>query len=106
MTAVPTISIRVASEQDASALLRLAALDSADVPRGQILLAEEDRAVRAALPLDGGRPIADPFAPTTHLLALLELRAARLRGVTGAHGGRAHRGRPAGRARARRAVTS
>jgi hypothetical protein len=32
----------------------------------------------AALPLDGGRPLADPFTHTTDIVRMLELRAAQL----------------------------
>jgi hypothetical protein len=37
--------------------------------------------VLAALPLAGGKPIADPFFRTAELVGLLELRAAQLNGV-------------------------
>jgi hypothetical protein len=74
-----TISIRLATPGDAVALARLAALDSAAVPPGPVLLAERDGALQAALALDGQRTtIADPFAPTAELVALLRVRAARL----------------------------
>jgi hypothetical protein len=33
----------------------------------------------AALPLDGGAALADPFKPTSDIVALLELRARQLR---------------------------
>ena len=39
----------------------LAELDSAVAPTGPALVAEIDGRLRAALPLDGGEPIADPF---------------------------------------------
>jgi hypothetical protein len=35
--------------------------------------------IAAALPLAGGRPLADPFVRTAHLQRLLELRAEQLR---------------------------
>ena len=35
--------------------------------------------LRAALPLDGGRALADPFRPSAHIVELLELRARQLR---------------------------
>lgn len=70
------ITIRPAGPTDRPALRRLAALDSASPPTGQVLLAEAGGELRAALPLGGGRPIADPFHRTADLVALLELRAA------------------------------
>jgi hypothetical protein len=70
------ISIRLASLADAPALARLAALDSACVPDGSVLLAERDGVVAAALALESGSVIADPFQLTEELVALLRLRAA------------------------------
>lgn len=73
-----TIIIRTSNEHDAPALGRIAALDSARALSGPALVAEVDGEMRAALPMDGGRPIADPFAETTHLLELLHSHAAAL----------------------------
>lgn len=68
------VTVRRSAPGDASALARLAALDSASPPRGPALIAEADSRVLAALPLGSGRAIADPFEPTAELVALLELR--------------------------------
>ena len=73
------VTIRHSEGHDLSALRRLAELDSAPPPVGAHLVAEEDGALRAALPLSGGRAIADPFRRTAELVALLELRCAQLR---------------------------
>ena len=70
-----TILIRSSTDRDASALARLAALDSAPPVRGQALVAEVDGELRAALPLTGGAPIADPFHRTLELVDLLRVRA-------------------------------
>jgi hypothetical protein len=48
-------------------------------PCGRALLAEVDGALRAALPLDGSAPIADPFHRSSELVDLLRVRAAQLR---------------------------
>ena len=72
------VTVRHAGTADASDLARLAALDSARVPHGPALVAEADSRVVAALPFGSGRPIADPFEPTSHAVALLELRRAQL----------------------------
>ena len=72
------VTVRHAHAGEETALARLAALDSGQAPRGHALVAESDARILAALPLDGGRPIADPFVPTAELVALLELRAAQL----------------------------
>jgi len=70
------ITIRVATADDHLALIGLAALDSADAaPPGRLLLAEVDGELRAALSLDDGSAIADPFHPTLHILDLLRTRA-------------------------------
>jgi hypothetical protein len=71
-----TISIRLATPDDAGALARLAALDSAQTPTGPVLLAERDGELQVALPLSAPRvPLADPFAATAELVELLRLRA-------------------------------
>jgi hypothetical protein len=74
------ITVRRAVPADHSELERLAALDSARPPRGPALIAEADSRLLAALPIGSGRPIADPFEPTTAIVALLQLRAEQLRG--------------------------
>ncbi len=78
MTQTETITIRRAHEEDADALARLAVLDSRDPLSGQVLLAEEGSAVRAAVSLADGTVIADPFHRTLSLVELLRLRAERL----------------------------
>ncbi len=78
-THTPEITVRLADYSDSRALLRLAALDSAYVPDGALVVAESDGQLVAALPLDGGRAIADPFHRTAALIEMLELRAVQLR---------------------------
>jgi len=72
------ITVRRAVATDHGELERLAALDSANPPRGPALVAEADSRMLAALPLGSGRPIADPFEPTAGIVALLALRAEQL----------------------------
>lgn len=71
-----SITIRPAYADDQLALIRLAALDSSEVPAAPLLLAEVDGELRAALSLDDGGAIADPFFPTLHLLSLMRSHAA------------------------------
>jgi hypothetical protein len=71
----PTISIRAATNGDGPALARLAALDSAPVPFGPVLLAEVDGQPRAALSVGDDRVIGDPFARTAELAELLRVHA-------------------------------
>jgi hypothetical protein len=68
-------SIRVAAEDDESALRRLAALDSRPALSSPALIGEIDGAPAAALSLTDGRVVADPFAPTARLAVHLRLRA-------------------------------
>jgi hypothetical protein len=77
--AAETLTIRMAVADDDAALGRLAQLDSAPAPkRVPMLVAEVDGELRAALPRDGGRAIADPFRPTAELVAMLAERARQL----------------------------
>jgi len=79
---VETLTIRMAVPADATALRRLAELDSAPPPKAvAMLVAEMGGEMRAAVPVDGGRAIADPFEPTAELVAILEQRARQLRPV-------------------------
>ncbi|MGI8726537.1 MAG: hypothetical protein ACR2K6_02495, partial [Solirubrobacterales bacterium] len=75
------ITIRVAGEDDASSLERLAQLDSRRVPAGPLLLAERGSRPIAALVVDGGEAIADPFVHTEAAIELLRLRASQLMAV-------------------------
>jgi hypothetical protein len=77
-TPVTRVTLRYASAQDAGRLQLLAQLDSAEAPTGPALVAEVDGRLRAALPLDGTPPIADPFHRGTELIELLKLRAHQL----------------------------
>lgn len=74
-TAVNAIVIRRAELADVDALAQLAALDSTRVPAGELLLAEVDGELRAALAIESGVSIADPFFRTAGLVALLEVEA-------------------------------
>ncbi|MBV8218773.1 MAG: hypothetical protein JO325_09935, partial [Solirubrobacterales bacterium] len=56
----PNVTLRLADADDSRRLRILAQLDSAPVPTGPVLIAEVNGRLRAALPLDGGEPIADP----------------------------------------------
>ena len=67
--------LRRSTAEDAPALARLARLDSAPRPRGEMLVAEVDDRIVAAVPFDGGPAIADPFRPTADIVELLRARA-------------------------------
>jgi len=65
------ITIRPAYAEDEVAVRRLAALDSAPVPCGALMLAEVDGELRVAVSADGRKAIADPFHRTLELVALV-----------------------------------
>jgi hypothetical protein len=65
------ITIRPAYADDAVAIARLAALDSAPVPHGPLIVAEVDGELRVALAIADFTVIADPFHRTLELVALL-----------------------------------
>ena len=71
----PTVIIRAARGSDGSALDDLARLDSQRPPAGDVLVAEQDGRLVAAVA--GDRVIADPFRPTADVVELLQVRAAR-----------------------------
>ena len=67
--------LRPATAVDAADLRRLAALDSAAPLTGDVMLAYAGGDVRAALSLDTGRSIADPFWRSAELVRLLDAAA-------------------------------
>lgn len=73
-----TLALRVADDDDALAVRRLAALDDAPPLRGEVLLALVDGEAVAAASLSDGRVVANPFVPTADTVTLLSLRAAQL----------------------------
>jgi len=72
-------TFRLAEAADEPLLHRLAALDSSRLPAGPLLVGEISGGIQAAVPVKGGRGIANPFVRTAELMTLLELRAAQLR---------------------------
>lgn len=83
MTTTDNLSITYRPTPDAD-VERLAMLDSARAPQGPTLVAAIDGIPCAAVPVDGGRAVADPFQRTAEIVALLELRSAQMRNVSGA----------------------
>jgi hypothetical protein len=65
------IVLRRAVPADATALDRLAQLDSKRLPSGPHLVAERDGALIAALAQPSGVAFADPFTPSADAVALL-----------------------------------
>jgi hypothetical protein len=69
-----TLTIRRADTSDTADLYRLAALDSSYPPTGEALLAEVGGELWAAVEIDSGAAIADPFRPSGELVDLLRLQ--------------------------------
>ncbi len=88
----PAITIRRidVTGDDQAALVRLADLDSHNRLEGPALGAEVDGRLLAAMSIETGEVIADPFSRTSELRAMLKLRLAQL---DQRHGGRQHRSR-------------
>ena len=94
--AVESIAVRMRGPADQPELERVAGLDSALAPRGSRTLgAEVGGLLVAALTLDDGSVIADPFRPSAAAVELLRLRAHQL-------GADTHRRRRLGLGRLRR----
>jgi hypothetical protein len=73
------VTIRADQATDRAALRRVAQRDSRPIPRGELLVAEVDGEIQAAIALATGEVIADPFRPTAELVRMLGLRRDELR---------------------------
>jgi hypothetical protein len=74
-----SITIRPLREDDVAAVHRLAELEERPVPPGPLLLAEVEGTVEAAVGVEGGEALANPFVASAEVVSLLELRAGQLR---------------------------
>ena len=81
-----TVILRPATADDTTALRHLAQLDSAEMPSGSVLMAVVDGRPLAALSVDTGAVIADPFSRTIDLVAVLQERASRIRRASNCSG--------------------
>jgi hypothetical protein len=73
------LTIRFARPDDAATLTRLAELDSSRAPRGAVLVADVGEETWAALSLDDGHAVSDPFHPSAEALWMLTERGRQLR---------------------------
>jgi hypothetical protein len=73
------LTIRYAAPDDATTLDRLAELDSSRAPRGTVLVAEINDEMWAALSLDDGHAVSDPWHPSAEALWMLIERSRQLR---------------------------
>ncbi len=81
------VTIKLSTEADGERLRRLAELDGKPVPRGDVLVAEANGRLLAAIGMDGA-VIADPFERTAGVVRVLR---------THLEGGKPRRSRPRGR---------
>jgi hypothetical protein len=70
-----SLTIRTATTADRFAIRRLAVLDSASPPTGEVLLAEMNGELWAAVSVGTGDAIADPFRPSADIVELLRVHA-------------------------------
>jgi hypothetical protein len=89
-TTAMTIRRLDATDADRAALARLAGLDSHTGLEGPVLGAEVEGRLLAAISIETGEVIADPFRRTSELRAMLKLR---LEQLGQRHVGRRHRSR-------------
>src|SRR4051812_12729678 len=81
---VPTsadVVIRYARRDEADALATLAQLDSSRAPRGEVIVADVQGELWAAVSLDDGHAVANPFRPSGELTFRLSERARELHGA-------------------------
>jgi hypothetical protein len=88
------VTLRYAREEDTDALAVLAELDSRRAPGGAVIVAEVDGELWAAVSLDDGHAIANPFRPSGELTFRLAERARELNRAARRKPGRALTLRP------------
>ena len=89
------LTIRHIGPDDVEALRKLSGLDSSREPNGEILVADIGGELWAAISVDDRHTVADPFRPTSELVALLDERARQLRRARTRRAPRFARFRPA-----------
>jgi hypothetical protein len=72
------VTIRALAGNDANSLRELTERDTARTLPGEVVGAERDGRLLAALSLSSGDVVADPFHPTADLVALLRVRAGQM----------------------------
>ena len=78
-----SITIRQSTASDVEAIRELAELDGGRAPSGTALLGLVDGQLVAAVGIEDGRAVADPFRYSANLVQMLSLRAARQRPPAG-----------------------
>lgn len=73
------ITIRPLRHEDVEAVEQLAELEECRVPPGPLLVAEVEGTIEAAVAVEGGESVANPFSPSEAAVSLLQVRAEQLR---------------------------
>jgi hypothetical protein len=84
LQSVPTIAdvvIRYARPDEADALATLAQLDSSRTPRGAVIVADVQGELWAAVSVEDGHAVANPFRPSGELTFRLSERAREIHGA-------------------------
>lgn len=76
---LPDVVIRPAAVRDAPALRLLSEISERRLPSGLVLVGEVDATLVAAVPVDGGPPLADIRRATVDVTQMLRLRARQVR---------------------------
>jgi hypothetical protein len=79
------LTIRHANANDFPALERLAALDSHRIPSGELFVGEVDGRLLAAVSIDTGSVIADPFEHTAAIIDVLRVQSRAVRPAAPQH---------------------
>jgi hypothetical protein len=75
----PEIALRPAYASDEADVTRVAQLDSRRLPPTPLLVASRDGRIEAAISLDDGAVVANPFVPTADLVRLLRVHRRAMR---------------------------
>ena len=73
------ITIRPLQQDDVRAVELLAELEECAIPPGPLLVAEVEGSIEAAVAVEGGETVANPFSASGEVVSLLRLRAEQLR---------------------------
>ena len=76
---VQDVEVRLCRVSDDPQLEELSQLSERPLPFGRLVVGVVNGRIVAAVPVSGGYTLRDPFAKTSHVVPLLELRAAQLR---------------------------
>src|SRR5918911_4153283 len=78
-SAFAPVTVRWEAPDDHDAVHELEELSGAPILQGTLLVAEQAERIVAAIALESGRLVADPFVPTADVQALLAFRAEQVR---------------------------